>query len=93
MKLYTDDVIALYPGSPPSHGRAALAKGYQALVDAGVETTGITTQHYECDGTIGYALQIAHTNQGDVAALLTFRRGADGIWLTSGEAVPSAPTT
>jgi ketosteroid isomerase-like protein len=93
VKLYTDDVIALYPGSPPSQGRAALAKGYQALFDAGVKMSGITTQHYECDGTVGYALQIAHTSQGDVAALLTFRRGADGIWLASGEAVPGAPTT
>lgn len=93
VKLYTNDVIALYPGMPLIQGGAALAKSYQALMDAGVEITGIKTQQYECDGNIGYALQIANNNGRDVAALLTFRKAQDGTWLACGEAVPDAPTT
>jgi ketosteroid isomerase-like protein len=92
VKFYTDDVVALYPGSPPIHGRTALAKAYQELMDAGVQISGLTTEKYECDGKIGYAMQIAHTNRGKNAVLLTFRRGDDGVWLACGEAVPDAAT-
>ena len=92
--LYTEDVVALYPRMAPVRGRAELAAAYQAPMDSGVTFKGITTEACECDGRIGYAIQTAHSNRGDMPALLTFRMNDTGDWLACCEAVfPDLPTT
>jgi hypothetical protein len=41
----------------------------------------------ESDGSIGYAVQTVHGNQGDGTVMLALRRDDDGVWLVSCEAV------
>jgi len=86
-EAYTEDAVLMLPGAAPVRGRTEIAAAFQAGMDAGREIHGLTTTRAENDGSIGYAVQTVHGNQGDGTVMLALRQDSDGAWLVCCQAV------
>jgi ketosteroid isomerase-like protein len=82
---YTEDAVLMLPGASPVRGRTEIAAAFQAGMDAGREIRAPVTTRAKSDGSIGYAVQTVHGNQGDGTVMLALRR--DGVWLVCCEAL------
>lgn len=85
--VFTDDGIVLQRGTEPIVGRAAIAVALKASLADGLEIYNMITTHCEADGSIGYAVTITDTNQGQERALLAMKRSPEGRWLIHADAV------
>lgn len=77
--LFTDDGFVLSPGSPPEHGRAAIARHYTGA-GGGLYLRAFG---FAVDGRIGWIVGgFAHAEGApdDGKFTLTLRRGDDGRW-------------
>jgi ketosteroid isomerase-like protein len=86
-QAYAEDAIRIEASMPPSKGRSAIASAIAVGMANGIEIFKFETMQAAADGATGYALMKVLTNLGDAFVMLGLKRGPDGRWLVTAEAI------
>lgn len=86
-EVYTEDAVYLTAGKPPLRGRQAIEAVTAQDIASGLKIEQLTPFHTEASGDLGYVLETFSSSAGDGTTMLALRRGKDGVWRISAEAI------
>lgn len=85
--FYTEDAHFLECGKEPVRGRAAIKALFADAMASGLVLSSLTILEAHSDNDLGYAINVAESNEGNETAMLVLKRDEDGIWRVCAEAV------